>query len=744
MTEGPTPRRNLALRTRLMLLAAAAIVPLALMSGLGLLLMVQQQRQQAERSALDLTRAMAIAVDAELQRTVAALEVLSTAASLDTGDLQAFMVRVQRVVAQQSGWQLALLADPQGRVLLNTAYPDGGALPPMAEQESFAQVVQSRQAVIGLLKRGYRGQFALPVRVPVMRDGQLRYVLTAVLRPEAIASVLQRQRIPNDWLVSVFDAKGLRVARSRGAERFIGMPAAPSLQALIARHGDEGTGVTTSLEGEEIHTAYTRLRSSGWMVAIGVPSSAVYAGISQSLAAYGGGLLLSLLLGGLAALLVSRGITRPIRSLHQAAQALGQGRVPQVQGSSIRELQDVADALHASAQLQQAGAAERARLYEQAQAARQQAEAANRSKDEFLAMLGHELRNPLAPIVTALRLMALRNGDAHQAERRILERQVAHLTRLVDDLLDVSRFARGKVQLQRELLDLREVIGRALEIAQPLLAHRDQPVRVDLPPEPVFVFGDAVRLAQVFSNLLSNAAKFTPPQARIAVRTLADSASITVTVEDGGAGIPADLLPRVFDLFVQGQQALDRQAGGLGLGLAIVKTLVELHGGSVSAHSEGEGRGARFSVRLPRATAAAATSAPLPAQRTVAGAPGKRILVVDDNLDAADTLALVLGTFGHQVRTAASGPQALALLDTFVPEVAVLDIGLPGMDGYTLARQLKHDDRVPGLRLLALTGYGHELDRAKALAAGFDDHFVKPAAVEDLLAAIERLFAAPA
>jgi signal transduction histidine kinase/ActR/RegA family two-component response regulator len=743
MKEGPTPPKTIALRTRLVLLAAAAIVPLALMSGLGLLLMVQQQRHQAERSALDLTRAIAIAVDAELQRSVAALEVLATAASLDTGDLRAFMIRAQRVAALQGGWQVVLLADPQGRMLLNTAYPEGSALPPMTEQDSFQQVLQTRQPTIGLLRRGFRGQLALPVRVPVMRDGQLRYVLTAVLKPQAIAGVLQRQRIPNDWLVSVFDAQGLRVARSRGPERFIGTPAAPSLQQLIKQQGDEGTGLTTTLEGEEIHTAYTRLRHSGWVVAIGVPPSAVYAGLDQSLAAHGGGLLLSLLLGGLAALVVSRGITRPIRALHQAAEALGQGQVPPVQHSPIRELQNVADALHTSAQLQQAGAGERARLYEQAQAARAQAEAANRSKDEFLAMLGHELRNPLAPIVTALRLMALRNGDAHQAERRILERQVAHLTRLVDDLLDVSRFSRGKVQLQRELLDLRDVMGRALEMTQPLLAHRTQAVKVELPAEPVFVFGDTVRLAQVFSNLLSNAAKFTPPDARIALRMRTEGGTVSVAVEDGGAGIGPELLPRVFDLFVQGQQSLDRQSGGLGLGLAIVKTLVELHGGSVSAHSDGEGRGSRFTVQLPRATAAAVSTAPAApvAQRTIGG--GKRILVVDDNLDAADTLALVLGTYGHEVRTAASGPQALALLDRFVPHVAVLDIGLPGMDGYELARRMKADERLQGMHLLALTGYGHELDRAKALAAGFDDHFVKPAAVEDLQAAIARLCSVP-
>ncbi len=738
MSGSNTTPRTAPLRRRLVLLVITGILPLALMSGLGLMQLARQQRLQAERATLDLARAMVIAVDAELQRSVSALEVLSTSASLDVGDLAAFHARAQRVVATEPAWQLVMLADTRGTPLMNTAYPLGGAMPPVAERESFDQVTRSRQAVVGHLARGYRGQYALPVRVPVMRDGQLQYVLSAVMRPQAISEVLQRQRIPQDWLVSVFDSKGMRVARSRGPERLIGTAASPSLQKLILERGDEGTGVTTSLEGEEIHTAYTRSAHSGWIVAIGVPPAAVYAGIDRSLAAYGGGLLLSLALGGVAALLAGRRIVGPMRTLQDAARSLGHGEPPLLPPSPIRELQEVSDALQAAADQQQKGVTERTRLFAAAQSARQQAETANRTKDEFLAMLGHELRNPLAPIVTALRLMTLRNPEAHQTERRVIERQVTHLTRLVDDLLDVSRFARGKVQIKRELIDLRDAVNRALEMVQPLMDQRAARLRIDLPQEPVFVSGDQVRLAQVFSNLLNNAAKFTPPAGRIAVTLYADETSAHLTVEDSGAGIPPELLPRVFELFVQGQQALDRQAGGLGLGLAIVKTLVELHGGTVSATSDGEGRGSRFTVHLPRARAGAATSAAPAVEAPAPSTAGKRILVVDDNLDAADTLALVLQTFGHQVRVAASGAQALALLDDFIPDLAVLDIGLPGMDGYELARRMRADPRLAHLRLLALTGYGHDVDRANAMTAGFDAHFVKPVETEQLVAAIDK------
>jgi CheY-like chemotaxis protein/two-component sensor histidine kinase len=315
------------------------------------------------------------------------------------------------------------------------------------------------------------------------------------------------------------------------------------------------------------------------------------------------------------------------------------------------------------------------------------------------------------------------------------------MTRLLDDLHDVSRFTRGKVQLKRELLDLREVVARALEIVQPLLDVRGRALKLDLPPQPVWVSGDAVRLAQVFSNLLSNAAKFTPPDGRIALRLVLRDPEVEVTVEDSGNGIAPELLPRLFDLFVQGRQAPDRQVGGLGLGLAIVRTLVELHGGSVRAASEGEGRGSRFTVTLPRALqgqVSSTISAPVPLD-----APhGRRILLVDDNPDALEMLSQLLRGQGHEVQVAMHAAQALALLEHWRPDLALLDLGLPGMDGLELARRLRADARWRTLPLVAVTGYGHESDRERTRAAGFDEHLVKPADAQALAGVIERLASA--
>jgi signal transduction histidine kinase len=358
---------------------------------------------------------------------------------------------------------------------------------------------------------------------------------------------------------------------------------------------------------------------------------------------------------------------------------------------------------------------------------RRASEGANRAKDEFLAMLGHELRNPLSPIVTALQLMKLR-GDGADRERTVIERQVAHLTRLVDDLLDVSRIARGKVELKVELVEMADVVVKAIEMASPLLEQRGHALELDVPRGGLAVNGDATRLAQVVSNLLTNAAKYTPAGGRISIVAARHGDAVELRLRDNGIGISPDVMAHVFDLFVQERQGLDRAHGGLGLGLTIVRNLVQLHGGTVSAESDGMGKGSQFVVRLPIA-------APQPAQAAddanasrpwPPGELGRRILVVDDNDDSAAMLAEALRLRGHDVRVAHDGPAALTVSAVFRPDVAFLDIGLPVMDGYELAVRLRQQPGLEALRLLALTGYGQESDGERSRAAGFDEHLVKP------------------
>lgn len=365
--------------------------------------------------------------------------------------------------------------------------------------------------------------------------------------------------------------------------------------------------------------------------------------------------------------------------------------------------------------------------------ARREAESANRAKDEFLAMLGHELRNPLAPIVTALALMRANNVTQAERERTIIERQVRHLVTLVDDLLDVSRIARGKVQLKRARVDLADVVGKAIEMTSPAIEQRRHALNAEL-ARGLVVEGDPGRLAQVFANLLTNAAKYTEPGGAIGIRAARDGSEAIVSVADSGRGIEADMLPIIFDLFTQERQEIDRSQGGLGLGLAIVKSLVQAHHGSVEARSEGKGRGAEFTIRLPLASLASdLASQSADGARPPPAAPSLRVLVVDDNVDAAELLADSLRALGHVARTAFDGPRAMQAAAEFAPDVALLDLGLPVMDGYELARSLRAPSRTgPRIALAAITGYGREVDRTRTRRAGFDEHFVKPIDLERL------------
>ncbi len=363
-------------------------------------------------------------------------------------------------------------------------------------------------------------------------------------------------------------------------------------------------------------------------------------------------------------------------------------------------------------------------------------EAANQAKDEFLALLGHELRNPLAPITTALDLIRGRGDDPAAREHQIIVRQVAHLTRLVDDLLDVSRIVRGKVELRRETANLGDVVTKAIEMAADLLERRRHHLAVTLPPAPVTWWGDPVRLAQVIANLLTNAARYTDPGGNVALTVTRRDHQVELTVVDDGRGISAELLPSIFRPFVQGPRATEGTYGGLGIGLTLVKSLVELHGGAVHAASDGPGRGSRFTIHLPLADAPPrAATAPVTAERERERA-GRRVLLVDDNVDAAELLAELLRISGHDVVVAHDAVTALAEVTSFVPEVAVLDIGLPVIDGYELAERLRALPGLDDVRLVALTGYGQDGDRERAARAGFARHLVKPVAMTTLLAAI--------
>jgi PAS domain S-box-containing protein len=373
-------------------------------------------------------------------------------------------------------------------------------------------------------------------------------------------------------------------------------------------------------------------------------------------------------------------------------------------------------------------------LLERARAIRRLREQ-DRRKDEFLATLAHELRNPLAPIRTGLQIVKQApEGAAAARARDVMERQVRHMVRLIDDLLDISRVSRGKIELLRQRLPIRAAIDLAVEASLPLVEEARHALAISVPDEPLWVDGDLTRLAQVVSNLLNNAAKYTPRGGRITLGAVQQGAEVVLRVTDDGVGIAAEMLPHVFDLFTQGAVPEGRAQGGLGIGLSLVRTLVGLHGGSVGAESPGRGRGSTFTVRLPLATqdgvtggvAAGAAAATPDEHRPPAPRTGQRVLVVDDNVDAAESLALLLAHDGHEIRTAHTGPEALDVARAFAPEVVFLDLGLPGLDGYEVARRLRGDLGLRRVTIVAVTGWGTEKDRRRSAEAGFDEHLTKP------------------
>jgi PAS domain S-box-containing protein len=393
------------------------------------------------------------------------------------------------------------------------------------------------------------------------------------------------------------------------------------------------------------------------------------------------------------------------------------------------------------------GASKVARDISERKRAEQALRDADRRKDEFLATLAHELRNPLAPLRNGIYLLPrLRDNDAaFEDNRRMMDTQLRHMVRLLDDLLDVSRVARNKIQLRKQRIELAWVVNDAVEACRPVLEERKHRLTVHCPEESVYLEGDSVRLAQVLSNLLNNAAKYTEPGGRItlAAQVFTEPGSgpqVAIRLRDNGLGISAEMLPHIFELFVQEKDHGSHAGGGLGIGLSLVKSLVELHGGHVEAHSPGLGRGSEFTVFLP--ILAGGTPAPPPqVQPAALEAAPRKILVVDDNQQSADSMALLLQTDGHQVRAAYDGPNALATAQEFSPDVALLDVGMPGMDGHELARLLRQLAQDRPLTLIAMTGWGREEDRQRSLAAGFDAHLVKPVKIRTItsfLAAQDR------
>jgi signal transduction histidine kinase len=729
------------LKRHLLLLVLGALLPLLVLAVALTVRLVQEERSRTERALHENARLLAAALDAELSRSITAMQTLARNDALRRGDLGRFYVQATDVRDALGLWDNVLLLSPTGEHLFNLMRPFGTRLPPLPQPEGPVTATRTRQAYVSNTLQGrVDTDWLMFMNYPVIIDGEVRYVLGVTMNYLYWSRWLA-ERAPKGFIASIVDRNHVVLARTQDAERLAGQPVQPWFRDLLAR-SDGGTVRGQGLLDSDVVVAFHRSGLSGWHINLLTSGSMVDAPGKRTALMLAVGVALALAIAVALALARARVLTRGIRGLQQALEGL-RGERPQVPpissrvkevneaiaaagdtAAALRARQDEIDALQADLRAQADGLR---RLNEELSQA-------DRRKDEFLATLAHELRNPLAPIRTAAEILKRDDlpPNAAGTARDIIERQARHLSRMVDDLLEVGRITRGELQLRKESVELAAAVRWAVEAVQPALDAAGVTLAVELPATPLYLEADPTRIVQILTNLLGNAAKFTPRGGHAWLSGRREASWIEIRVRDNGIGIEARQLPRLFEMFSQATPALERARGGLGIGLALVRGLVERHGGSVEAKSEGAGRGAEFIVRLPASEARASSTA----REICAKTGARRILLADDNRDAADSLGGLLRLMGHEVRVAYDGEQALRAGPEFRPDALILDIGMPRLNGYDVASRARESDWGRGATLIALTGWGQRRDKALAAKAGFDHHLTKPvdaAAIEALL-----------
>ncbi|MFK3737048.1 hybrid sensor histidine kinase/response regulator [Massilia sp. TN1-12] len=709
-----------------MLLVALAITPLAIMTILS---GVREREHAIKASEENLRRLTGMAAANEAQSVEGARQILVDLASVPDlmGDTARCTSLLSDVLDRNEGFVNFGLIQLNGDVTCS-AVP---LLHPvnLGDRSHFRRAIAERRFIAGDYVFGrVIKKHTINLTYPVIdRGGKVLAVVFAAMDLEGLDTFINDIDLPPGSVLATADARGTIIARRPDPERHFGTRLAPAMLEAMRTAGQRAVTIRGEDGVERLHT-FARVGApalSDYTVTIGIPTETILSAARRDQIMSLLGLAATTLLALLAAWLVGNVlIVQRVRKLMGTAERIAAGDLDARSGIDYgrEEIGNLAQALDRMAAALQKK--ETARTL-----AERELRAADQRKDEFLAMLAHELRNPLAPISTGAHLLKLLHSDNAQITQTcaIIVRQVDHMTSLVDDLLDVSRVTRGLVALSTQVLDMKRVVDDAAEQIRPLISARRHRVAIDLPPEPAHVKGDHKRLVQVCANLLNNATKYTPEGGTIRLRLAPDGSDWVLTVEDDGIGMEPELVDRVFELFTQAERTPDRSQGGLGLGLALVKSLVELHGGTVQAASKGLGQGSTFTVRLPRfvqevVPAPIVDRGALPA----GGVAPLRLLLVDDNVDAVHTLQLFLRSAGHQVEVAYCASDALELAKVLVPDVCLLDIGLPDFDGNELARRLRQLPQAAGATLVAMTGYGRQQDRDASMAAGFDHYLVKP------------------
>jgi signal transduction histidine kinase/ActR/RegA family two-component response regulator len=715
------------LERRLFLTIVVGLLPLAILAFVISFRTAQHQKQELLDSSQGSMRAIVSAVDSELAASQAALDALAASPRLAKDDFTGFYTEARELMARRRNWLNIVLNDPTAQQRMNAFFPQDSPARRSVNPEAIGQIIMTGKPAVGdMVYMPGLATYAFSVQVPVFRGGNVVYVLTAVIRPNAMRQIINGQHVPENGVADVLDNQFNVVARTLHHEALVGKSAPSQLLALLKSGKQAGWGAMTTHEGAPVYGVFYRSLVTGWTAAVGIPIAAVDAPLRRSFLILGALLVASVLIGVAAAFLVSRAITQPMRELKTAAEAMGRGLMPQLIHTDLPEIHQVAAALVAAHHEREALLRTERQSRELEREARMAAEGANKLKDEFLAMLGHELRNPLAAISSASLVLDAAVGKpaaqkAIETANGIIRRQSRHLARLTDDLLDAGRVVLGRIQLDLHPIDLASAVQNSLDTLRGTGRLNQHTMTASLTP--VWVKADITRLDQVISNVLTNAVKYTPAPGKIDVRVEREGQQAVLRVRDSGIGIEPELMPRIFDLFVQGERAPDRSLGGLGIGLTLVRRLTELHGGQVEVTSAGIGRGSEFVVRLPAIE-------PVLRNEDQALAPAvisaRKVVIIEDNEDVRLSLRQTLELAGHRVSEAADGRAGVELVMHERPDVALVDIGLPLLDGYGVAQTLRALPSVGNTRLIAMSGYGNPEDIQAGLRAGFDHYLVKP------------------
>ncbi len=724
------------LRAYYFILAFCIVVPVAICCTIALHMLRNAERDSAIQRIHESARLTALVVDADISRAAAVLQVLANSQSLASGDRKRFYDEAMQANAGPGAW--IILYDESGQQIINTRLPFGSALPRRPDPEQVALLLARGKVSVTNMRWGaaLNSHFVMVERAITSRSGE-RFVVGQAFSPQFFTHSFADSSIPPTWLVGIFDANGVFIARRYESDKYAGKKISPKALATF-NSARSGNLPSTTSEGKALYNVFTHSALSGWTIAIGAPADELEDKVWSGIGIVAIGLLIAILCALTLTMMTGRRLVAFIRRTSNAARSLGRGdAVATLPPSIIDELDELNVAImDASRRLQSEmrsradAESDRNTLLVLETSARAKAEQQNEAKDEFLAMLGHELRNPLSAVTSAVSILESGRplGDAViQRTHGVLRRQTDHLRKLVDDLLEVNRALMGKLALEKKPIDLAEVTRRSVDTLQ--AGGRTAGFELRLSTMPTQVLADPARLLQVIDNILDNAIKYSPAGGLIEVTVRANDGQAELQVRDSGLGIDAELLPSVFDVFVQGPQTLQRAQGGLGIGLSLVRRLVGLHDGSVTIASGGAGQGCAVTVRLPLLDGAAAL-APNAAAAVVAS--GRRVLLIEDNQDAREMMVMLLELRGCVVNSAESGAAGIALALAQQPEIALIDIGLEQMDGYAVARALKADPRTAGIVLVALTGYGSQSDRERAFDAGFDHHCTKPIKLDEL------------